>query len=184
VTLLDAGAFTVRSWRREDASSLARNANNPRVAENLRDRFPHPYTERDAREWIQISLTRDPPRSFAIAAGDEVIGGIGFEPQSDVHSRSAEMGYWIAEPYWGRGIATLAVNAVVRYAFASTDLIRVFATVYDRNAASARVLEKAGFTYEGRMRQSVVKQGRVMDQLLYSILKEEVDRAPSPKRHA
>jgi [ribosomal protein S5]-alanine N-acetyltransferase len=172
--ILEIGDVVVRGLKRGDASSLARNANNPRVAAHLRDRFPHPYTDRDARDWIQIALSRDPVRNFAIAAGDEVIGGIGFEPLTDVHARSAELGYWLAEPYWGKGIATEAVRGVVRYAFQHTDLIRIFAHVFEGNPASVRVLEKAGFTCEGRMRQSVVKSGRVLDQFLYAVLRHEV----------
>ena len=165
---IDLGQWQVRSYTLDDVPSVARHANNPQVAANLRDRFPHPYTEGNAREWIEHCLRQRPERNFAIAAAEEVIGGIGLELQDDVHFRSAELGFWLAEPYWGQGITTRSVRAVTEFAFANFDLIRIFAMVFESNPASVRVLEKAGYEFEGRMRMSVVKHGRVLDQLVYA----------------
>jgi RimJ/RimL family protein N-acetyltransferase len=165
---IDLGNCEIRPFVPEDAESLARNADNPNIADQLRDRFPNPYTVADAREWIEQSLAAEPVTSFAVAAPAEVIGGIGLQLQSDVHVRTAELGYWIAEPYWGRGIATRAVSCFSREAFEAFDLIRIYARVFETNPASARVLEKAGFRLEGRLRMSVVKKGRMLDELLYS----------------
>lgn len=168
---LDLGGCEIRDYVRSDFASLARNANNPRIAQTLRDRFPHPYTEAHARDWVESVRAQDPPTCFAIATGPEVIGGIGLQLQRDVHCRAAELGYWIAEPHWGRGIATRAVQAFTAEAFERYDLLRVYAMVFETNPASARVLEKAGFRCEGRLRMSAVKLGRILDQLLYSRLR-------------
>ena len=165
---IDLGSCRIREFVPEDAESLARNADNPKIAEQLRDRFPHPYTISHAREWIEQALARDPVSSFAIATTGKVIGGIGLELQPDVYIRSAELGYWLAESHWGRGIATRAVTCFSEKAFVAFDLVRIYARVFETNPASARVLEKAGFRFEGRLRMSVVKQGRLLDELLYS----------------
>jgi RimJ/RimL family protein N-acetyltransferase len=163
---------TVRSWKREDEEALSRYADNRRIWINLRDRFPHPYRRQDARRWLAQVLGARPETSFAIDVGHEAIGGIGYTIQEDVHYRSAELGYWLGEPFWGRGIATAAVRAVTERAFASHDLSRIYATVFEWNPASARVLEKAGYALEGRLRRSVTKDGRTIDQLLYAVVRE------------
>ena len=110
--------------------------------------------------------------SYAIASNEEAIGGIGLRLQTDVHRRSAELGYWLGEPFWGQGIATKAVGALTEYAFAHLDLIRLYATVFEWNPASARVLEKAGYIYEGGRRKSATKDGKTIDQLLDAIVRE------------
>jgi RimJ/RimL family protein N-acetyltransferase len=161
----------VRRFAPGDATSLAAAADNPRVARHLRDRFPSPYTLADARRWIDMVAEQDPPTSFAIATEGRVIGGIGLDPGEDVYRRSAELGYWLAEPYWGRGLATAAVRAVTDWAFANLDLIRVFARPMATNPASARVLEKAGYTLEGTLRAAVVKHGEVVDELVYAVVR-------------
>jgi len=165
------GEYEVRDFRPEDAASLAHHANNRRIAANLRDRFPHPYTLEHAREWVQHATSEVPQCHFAIICGEEAIGSIGLELQSDVHVRSAEIGYWVAEDYWGRGIATAAVRGFTAWTFEQSDLLRIYAYVYETNPASARVLEKAGYTLDGRLRCSVVKAGKVLDQFLYSIIR-------------
>lgn len=164
---------TIRSWRPGDAAALVRYANDRRVWRNLRDRFPHPYTARDAEEWVGRATGMVPETHFAIAVGEEAVGGIGLELQTDVFRRSAEIGFWLAEPFWGQGIATEAVRAMTDFAFASFDLCRVFAGVFEWNPASMRVLEKAGYTCEGRLRKSVTKDGQTIDQMLYAIVREE-----------
>jgi len=161
----------VRSWRRADAASLVRHADNPKVWRNLRDRFPHPYTRRDADDWIRNASGSKPETNFAIDVAGEAVGGIGMQVQQDVYRRSAEVGYWVAEEHWGRGIATEALGALVEYAFERFDLCRLFATSFDWNPASARVLEKCGFVLEARRRQAVTKEGRTIDDLLYALVR-------------
>ena len=162
---------TLRPWRKGDEASLARYANNRNVSGNLKDRFPFPYTAADAREWIEHAGGQRPACNFAIVVDGEAVGGIGVEMGQDVFQRSAEIGYWLGEPFWGRGIASEALRAVTEYAFATFDIIRLEAGVFSWNPASARVLEKAGYTLEGRARQAVVKDGRVGDRLLYGLLR-------------
>lgn len=139
---------------------------------NLRDRFPYPYTDRDARNWLECVVGHQPETNFAISVAGEAVGGIGFILQPDVARRSAEIGYWLGEKFWGRGIVTEAVIAVTDHAFANHDLCRVYAHVFEWNRASARVLEKAGYQFEGRMRKSVTKDGQTIDQLMYAVIRE------------
>ena len=169
---LQIGDWTVRDWRESDMPSLVRYANNRNVWINLRDRFPHPYTRADGEAWIARCADTVPRTDFAIADPQEAIGAIGVELQSADKRRSAEIGYWLAEPFWNRGIMTLAVQAMTDYAFAEFDLVRIYAPVLDWNPASARVLEKAGYRLEGRLRESVVKDGKLVDELLYAIVRE------------
>ena len=163
---------TVRSWDWRDRDAIVRHANNRKVSINLRDRFPYPYTERDARNWLDAVIGLEPETNFAIDVAGEAVGGIGYTIQNDVGRRSAEIGYWLGEDFWGRGIATEALIAVTDHAFANHDLCRIFAHVFDWNQASARVLEKAGFVFEGRMRKSVIKEGQTIDQLMYAMIRE------------
>ena len=170
---LELKTCTVRSWEWRDRESIVRYANNRKVSRNLRDRFPHPYTDRDARDWLDAVVDAEPETNFAIAINGEAVGGIGYTLQYDVDRRSAEIGYWLGEEFWGRGIATEALIVVTKHAFANHDLCRVYAHVFDWNPASARVLEKAGFAFEGRMRKSVTKEGQTIDQLMYAMIREE-----------
>ena len=162
------GMCDVRSWRPDDATALVEHANNRKVWLNLRDRFPHPYTARDARAFLKSVLTARPETSFAIDVDGAAVGGIAFHLQSDVERVGAELGYWLGEKFWGRGIATAAVRAVTEHAMQAHGLLRVFALPFADNHASTRVLEKAGFTREGVLRSSAIKDGRVLDQLLYA----------------
>jgi ribosomal-protein-alanine N-acetyltransferase len=155
-----------------DVDALTRWADNPRVARNLRDRFPQPYTAGDAKRWVRASRATHPLTHFAIEVDGEAVGGIGFDPLDDVDRRSAEIGYWLAEPFWGRGIATAALAAVTDYAFAEFDLARLQARVFEGNPGSMRVLEKAGYVCEGRLRLSVTKGGRTIDSFIYARVKE------------
>ncbi len=160
----------VRSFRRGDAKSLAVHANNRSVWLNLRDAFPHPYTVRDAREFIAYALSCDPETHFAIVVDEKAVGAIGFKRLDDVERVSVEVGLWLGEAFWGKGIAVDALKAMTRYAFDTYRVTRVFAASFEWNARSQRVLEKAGYAFEGRMRRSAVKDGRVIDQLLYAFL--------------
>jgi ribosomal-protein-alanine N-acetyltransferase len=166
------GEYWLRDWEEDDAPALAGYADNRRIWSNLRDQFPHPYRLEHARQFIRRAAESSPRTVFAIATEREAIGSIGLMLGKDVHRFTAELGYWLAEPYWGRGIATRAVQAMVRFAFEELGLRRVHAEPYAANRASARVLEKAGFLLEGRLRASVFKDGKLLDQLLYAIVRE------------
>ena len=161
----------VRSWSLSDAPSLARYANDRAIWRNLKDRFPNPYTLSDARSFIAHCREEDPESAFAIAVDDQAIGAIGFEHRGDIWRRSVELGYWLAQSYWGRGITTGAVRAMTEWAFQTWKINRVWAGVFSWNPASARVLEKAGFVYEGRLRQSAVKDGELVDELIYAVVR-------------
>jgi ribosomal-protein-alanine N-acetyltransferase len=160
---------TVRSWQASDAESLARHANNPNIANNLRDLFPHPYTLRDARNYLQF-VKKTPETSFAIDVDGVAAGGIGFVLRTDVERVSAEIGYWLGEPFWGRGIVTEALRAVTAFAVRTHGLTRIYAVPFAHNVASCRVLEKAGYVLEGRLRRSAVKNGVVIDQMQYAFI--------------
>ena len=164
---------TLRPWRLEDAGAIAKALNNPRVQDNLRDGIPYPYTEMDAIDYISMTLAADKNdlASFAILADDQVVGSIAVSRLNNVHRLTAEMGYYIGEPFWGKGITTEAVKQACRYIFSRTDIVRIFAEPYAYNTASCRVLEKAGFRLEGVMRQNAVKKGKILDMKLYSILR-------------
>ena len=166
--LLDLGDVKVRSWRKDDLQALLRCANNPKIAANLRDQFPHPYTRRDGIDFLEYAQTQEPECSFAIEYGGEAVGGVGFLIGRDIARISAEMGYWLSEDLWERGIATRAVTAMSDWAFENYKLTRVFAMAFAHNAASIRVLEKAGFAREGVMRRSAIKNGVVLDQVLFA----------------
>jgi len=160
----------VRTPRPSDAPALAKYANNRAIWLNLRDAFPHPYTLADAERFIEVALGQDPEQRFVIEADGAAVGCIGLGLHSDVERVSAEIGYWIAEPFWNRGIATDALRGLTAYAFERLPLTRIFAVPYEWNAASCRVLEKAGYTLECRMRRSAIKDGRVVDQFLYAFV--------------
>jgi RimJ/RimL family protein N-acetyltransferase len=162
----------VRSWRPDDLGSLVANADNRNIWLNLRDRFPHPYTRRAGREFIRLAMSQRPETMFAIAVDDEAVGGIGFTVLTDVERVSAEIGYWLGELYWGRGFVTEALVAITRYAIDTCGLTRVYALPFASNRASCRVLEKAGYTLEARLRRSAIKDGQIVDQLQYSFIVE------------
>ncbi len=168
---LSFGHYQVRSWCEADAESLQRHADNRKIWLNLRDLFPHPYTLEDARWWVSHAAQEEPERSFAIASANEPIGGIGLILGEDVSRHSAELGYWLAEPFWGRGIASDAVRSLTEYAFERFRLKRIFATPFAGNVASERVLVKAGYSREGVLRNAVIKDGVVRDQVMYANIK-------------
>ena len=159
---------TIREWRPDDAASLAKHANNRRVWLGLRDLFPHPYTIDDANEFLRHATTAQPVTNFCIDIDGFAVGGIGIRIGQDVHRYVAELGFWLGEEFWGHGITTEVVPAFVGYRVEKFPLHRVYAEPYANNAASARVLEKAGFVLEGRLRKNAVKDGQVLDSLLYA----------------
>jgi ribosomal-protein-alanine N-acetyltransferase len=158
---------TVRRWGPEDLSSLVRHANDRDVWIQLRDRFPHPYLEEHGRKFLDYVGRQSPTLVWAIEVDGEAAGGIGLELQSDVERVSAEIGYWLGRAYWGRGVMTDAVTAITLEIFRRFDLLRIFALPFADNPGSIRVLQKAGYSLEGRLPQSSVKDGRVRDQLLF-----------------
>ena len=162
---------TLRPWRAGDEPSLERYANNRNVSRNLRDRFPYPYTAADAKEWIAFAATVTPPQHFAIVVDGSAVGGIGVEPGQAERRRSAEVGYWLGEPFWGHGIATEALRAITEYGFATFGVCRLEAGVFAWNPGSARVLEKCGYTLEGRARLAIVKDGQLTDSLRYALVR-------------
>ena len=167
--------YKIRSFHSTDKEALIKYANNFNIAKNLRDSFTYPYTEKDAELWLTVALNQNPELNFAIANEVELIGGIGLMPQQDVYRFSAEIGYWLAEPFWGNNIATNALIAMTKFAFENFNFNRLYANVFEFNPASEKVLQKAGYKFEGRMRKAVYKNGKFLDQMIYSILKEEVN---------
>jgi RimJ/RimL family protein N-acetyltransferase len=172
-TLLTTASCEVRSWRTSDVPSLVGHANNRNIWINLRDRFPYPYTFQDGRTFIRNARAMEPQTFFAIAVDGAAVGGIGLVLQSDVDRVSAEVGYWLGEPLWGRGITTDALRAITRYGIEQFGLTRLFGLPFARNTASCRVLEKAGYVLEGRLRRSAIKDGVIVDQLQYAFVAPE-----------
>ena len=165
----------IRKWELSDAKDLAAALSNKKVQDNLRDGLPYPYTEQDGKEFISAMLSADENETFAFAimVDDKVVGSIGIFRQGNIHSQTAELGYYIAEEYWGKGIMTEAVKQICAYVFAKSDIIRIYAEPFAYNIASCRVLEKVGFQYEGTLRSNAVKNGKVIDMKMYSLIKEE-----------
>jgi len=159
----------LRGWSAADVPSLVRFANNPLIATTLRDGFPSPYTSRDAERFIALATAPDSRNLvLAIEVDGQACGGIGIHPLEDIYRRTAEIGYWLAEPYWGRGIMTDAVRAIVPVAFDRYDLARIQAGIFSNNAASMRVLEKSGFIREAVHKDAVTKNGVTMDEVMFA----------------
>ena len=165
----------IRKWELSDAKDLAAALSNKKVQDNLRDGLPYPYTEQDGKEFISAMLSADENETFAFAItiDNMVIGSIGIFRQGNIHRQTAELGYYIAEEYWGKGIMTEAVKQICEYVFTNSDIIRIYAEPFAYNIASCRVLEKVGFQYEGTLRSNAVKNSKVIDMKMYSLLKEE-----------
>lgn len=160
----------LRWWQKDDAPLIPRYANNRKVWLNLRDGFPHPYLEKHAQKWLANVLNMEPQTIFAISTHTEPIGSIGFAVQSDVYRKSAEIGYWLGEPFWNKGITTKAVKAVTDYVFANFDVVRISAGIFEWNTASMMVLEKNGYVLDGILKKSIFKDGKIIDQYLYAKL--------------
>ena len=171
---LEFGDYQIRDWEEWDAPSLAKYANNRKIWLNLRDAFPHPYTLSDAKEFISKVKTQDPRTYFSIASQTEAIGSIGLGLGKDVHRFTAEMGYWLAEPFWNMGIMSAGIKIFSDFALEKFNLNRIYAEPYSSNPASARVLEKAGFIREGIMKAHAYKDGKVLDMHLYAKIRESL----------
>lgn len=161
--------FILRKFRESDLDCLVKYANNYNIAKFLTNQFPYPYTEEDGKNFLSMAV--DSTNIFAVEVNDEVIGSIGVFPQTDIHQKNAEMGYWLAEPFWGKGIITQAIVQMVNYGFDTFDITRIFARPFSTNLASQRVLEKAGFVCEARLKNALFKDGSYMDELIYTIMK-------------
>lgn len=167
---------TIRKWELSDAADLAAALSNKKIQDNLRDGLPYPYTEQDGADYISAMLSADENETFAFAVtfDGKAIGSIGVFRKANIHKRTGELGYYIAEKYWGKGIMTEAVKQICDYIFSNSDMIRIYAEPFAHNVASCRVLEKAGFQYEGTLRSNAVKNGKVIDMKMYSMINDNI----------
>ena len=164
--------FILRPFEMTDTRALAKHANNKKIYDNLRDAFPFPYNENDAKTFIEMVLkANDPVKNFIIEIDGEAAGTTGFRPGEDVYRLNAEIGYWLGEAHWGKGIMPRVIRTLVEHLFEVHQFERIFAIPFKSNTASARALEKAGFIREALIRKGVIKNGIVMDYYIYSILK-------------
>jgi RimJ/RimL family protein N-acetyltransferase len=168
---LNLSSCTIRPWQISDAESLQRQADNRKVSMQLRDRFPYPYGIEQARAFLEFIAKQATPTVWAIEVAGNAVGGIGIELHHDVERVSAEIGYWLGEEFWGRGITTDALKAVTAEVFRQFDLTRIYAVPFADHIASVRVLEKAGYVREGHMRRSAIKDGKIRDQFLFAAYK-------------
>lgn len=164
--------YKLRPWKDEDLNNLVKFANNWNIAKNLTDKFPFPYTEENGKMFIDFASKDDPIHIFAIDIDGQSVGGIGIHPQDDIQKRNAELGFWLAEPFLGLGIITSAIREMVNFAFETYDIDRVFARPFGTNIASQRVLEKNGFILESKFEKVLVKNGVLLDELVYAIRRE------------
>jgi len=160
--------FTLRPFKDTDLTSLVKYANNYNIAKFLTNQFPHPYTDEDGRKFISSVSHNNPANVFSVVVNGEAAGAIGIFPQSDIHEKNAEMGYWLAEHFWGKGIITRAIEQIVEYGFKTFDITRIFSRPFSSNPTSQRVLEKAGFVCEARLKNAIYKNGSYFDELIYA----------------
>jgi len=160
--------FKLRKWTESDLDSLVKYANNSNVARWLTNGFPHPYTQEDGKAYLSMVANDNPAKVFAIDVHGEAVGSIGIFPQSDIHEKNAEIGYWLGQKYWGQGIMAKAIQEIVEYGFQTFDIVRVFARPFSTNLKSQRVLEKAGLTLEATLKRALFKNGEFMDELIYA----------------
>jgi RimJ/RimL family protein N-acetyltransferase len=161
--------FTLRPWKIEDLNSLVKFANNYKIAKFMTDKFPHPYNAENGKIFIESATNDFPLNIFAIDINGEASGGIGLHLQGDIQCKNAELGYWLAEPYWGKGIISKAVEQIVDYGFKTWKISRIFARPFGTNIASQKVLEKAGFKLEARLDKTLFKNGEYLDELIYAV---------------
>lgn len=165
--------FKLRPWKMEDLESLVKYANNPNIARFLTDGFPHPYLRENGEKFIKMARFANPVQIFAIEVNGEAAGGIGIHPQSDIQRKNAELGYWLAERYWAKGIMTKAIEQILSYAFKTFDIDRIFARPFGNNPGSQRILEKNGFILEARFDKTLIKNGEYLDELFYAVRQEQ-----------
>jgi RimJ/RimL family protein N-acetyltransferase len=163
--------FTLRPWNDNDLDSLVKYANNLSISKNMTNKFPHPYTIESGKAFIAFTKQHLPVHVFAIDMNGEAIGGIGIHPQDDIHCKNAELGYWLGEPFWGKGIISQAIPEMLDYGFKTFDITRIFARPYNTNVGSQKVLEKNGFKLEATIEKSLFKNGEYLDELIYAVRK-------------
>ena len=163
--------FKLRSWNLNDLKSLVKYANNYNIAKNLTNQFPHPYSKENGEAFIAMATKNDPLTIFAIEINGQAAGGIGLHPQQDIHCKNAELGYWLAEPYWGKGIITQAIKQIVAYGFKTFEIDRIFARPFENNIGSQKALIKSSFVLEGKFDKVLYKNGEYLDELIYAIRK-------------
>lgn len=159
----------LRPWSYHDIDSLVKHANNPKIANRLTDAFPHPYTESAGKQFLDRATQSNPCTIWAIDLNGQAIGGIGVHPQGDIYRLNAELGYWLAEDYWGRGIMSEAIQMACKMAFERLEIKRIYARPFGSNLASQRVLKKTGFVLEARIQGAFIKNGEIEDELIYAI---------------
>lgn len=164
----DVMKIELRRWNAGDIDVLARIANNYNIAKYLMDVFPHPYTREHALNFVERVGNENPQKVFAITINENPVGAIGVFPQNDIMRLNAELGYWIAEEHWGKGIMSKTIPMVVDYAFSTFEIKRIYARPFGNNMASQHVLEKSGFTLEARIQQNIIKFGERQDELIYA----------------
>jgi len=164
--------FKLRPWNISDLDNLVKYANNWNIAKNMTDQFPYPYSEKDGKAFIEMATKDNPIHIFAIDVDGQAVGGIGIHPQGDIHRKNAELGYWLAEPFWGQGIISNSIKSIVDFAFETYAINRVFARPYGTNIASQKVLEKNNFVLEGKFDQVLIKDNNLLDELVYAIRRE------------
>jgi len=170
---IDAGPVTLRRWRESDIDALVAEADNRAVWRNMLDVFPHPYTRSDGELWIGRCMRQEPPADLVLALEDQLIGACGANRRSGVSRYTANVGYWLGENHWGRGIMTEAFGRFLEYVWETFDVERLEAEVFAWNQASVRVLEKNGFIREGTRRRAIYKDDEFVDEHFYSLLRSE-----------
>lgn len=163
--------YRLRQWSMSDVDSLAEHANNYNIAKWLTNQFPYPYSKKAGEAFISSILNDNPQKVFAIEVDGEAVGSIGIFPQSDIHEKSAEIGYFLSEKHWGKGIMPKAIADIVAYGFENFDIVRIYARPFSTNKGSQRVLEKSGFKLEARLEKALFKHGEYMDELIYAKMK-------------
>lgn len=164
--------ITLRPWHINDADELAKIANNKNIAQFMADVFPHPYSSENAKTFIAFATSNPNSKIFAIIVDEKPVGSIGLHLQTDILRKNAEIGYWLGEQYWGKGIITQAIPQMIDYGFKNMDIVRIFARIFGTNKASQKVVEKCGFTLEGRYEKTIFKNDEYLDELIYAIRKK------------
>ncbi len=161
----------LRPWHIDDLETLVSIANNPNIAQYMADIFPHPYTHEKGKAFIEFATTNPTACIFAITIDQQPVGSIGLHLQSDILRKNAEIGYWLAEEHWGKGIVPDAIKQIVKYGFENLDIVRIFARIYGTNIPSQKVVEKCHFKLEGKYEKTIFKNNEFLDELIYAIRK-------------
>jgi len=164
----------LRPYQHSDLENLVKHANNFNISKYLTNKFPFPYEKKDGEAFIQLALSHDPLQIKAIVLNDEVIGSIGVHQLADIYSKSAEIGYWIGEEHWGKGIVTFAIKEMLKYGFETFDIKRIFARTTHTNLASQRVLQKSGFIFEAELKGTIFKNDEYFDELIFGFRKNQL----------